>query len=113
MKLVREHIYEQWVGTSSIDVPISYSSDELEDVNIEDMIPSSDVRLSPTEFNTYIDNLINIVLKEEPNLALYAFKTTLKNHPYLTRKTIGFKGSNPYENTIKKFLFYLNKMANN
>jgi len=113
--LVKENIYEQWIGTPTIDVPISYSyhdSDEdVDNFNISDIVPQNDIKLTPEDFDFYIDNLIPFI-SESPSLALQAFNITLKTHPYLTRKIIGFKGINPYKDSINKFISYFKRLTN-
>jgi len=118
-KLVREKIInEQWTSSVSRDIPLRYDSAEDvlsnpddQEVTPAELMPPANIKLTPNQFNSYIDNLINLILPNSPALAINTFSMVLKMHPYLTKRTIGFKGINPYKDSINKFLFLYRKMT--
>jgi len=106
-RLVKESLVEErWVSTDTgAERYANYQSitPELKDEDIKEMIPPTTIKLSPEEFNNYVENLIQMIPKS-PMLAIYVFKEVMKEHPYLSKKPIGFKTTNPYEPIINKFL---------
>jgi hypothetical protein len=106
-KIVRENIVdEEWVTSDTgidkyIDDP--YQQPKENPVNVKDIIPPKDMKFTPEEFNFYVDGLLEI-LPKSPIDALAIFQEVLKEHPYLTKRPIGFKPSNPYEPIIQKFI---------
>jgi hypothetical protein len=118
-KIVRENINERWTSSVTDDTPVSYyepeDTKEIEHENQDDfsnLIPPPEIKLTIEDFNDYVDNIITLILPQSSTAALNIFKSLLNTHPYLTKKTVGFKGENPYEKTINKFIKYFNKVTN-
>ena len=126
-RLVRESISETWVSSdtgieryfprdSNISTPVYHEEmsndnisqrDMLNNSEISEMIPPPTIKLTAEDFKHYIDGLINNILPVDPLLALNVFTAVIQTHPYLTKRLIGFKGGNPYEPVIQKFLISL------
>lgn len=88
-----------------------YVEDEKIDIRqqVLSLIPPASVKITPEEFNNYVDNIIERILPENPTIAVTIFQETLIMHPYIKRKPIGFNQSNPYEPVIQKFYNELRK----
>jgi len=67
------------------------------------ILPPENYKFTPEEFSSYIDELLSI-FTQSPLAAISIFKTILRSHRYLTKKPIGFKTINPFEDSIDKFL---------
>jgi len=112
MKIVREHITENWVSSDTgIDLysdrpanPMAMNSEE-DDV-VDQLVPPTDVKIYPKQFVLIVDSLLDIA-KSAPELAVAVFQKTIKTHPYILKKPIGFKAESEYEPTINKFLKYI------
>jgi hypothetical protein len=108
-KLVQENLTEEWISTDTgaqlyADYPSQHqlSPEGITD-DIKKMVPPATEKLSPEDFEQYVDFLLKLVPKS-PVLALTVFKEVIKEHPYLSKKPIGFKTVNPYEPYIEKFM---------
>ena len=98
---VAESIEEAWVSTDTgaelyaDNTPANYRPEERPDkkMNIDSMIPPPTIKLDPEDFEMFVNQLIEVI-PENPMIAVELFKRTIQQHPYLMRKTIGFKGDN-------------------
>jgi hypothetical protein len=113
-KFVAENIEEAWVSSDSgadlySDMAIHNNQSNSPDIDIDSMVPPPTMKLDPESFESFVDQLIQVI-PEDPMIAFALFKKTLNNHPYLTRKTIGFRGQNLYEPIINKFVEALNNI---
>lgn len=114
-KFVSESIEEAWVSTNtgkelytnSINNVSKPEENFMESPDISSMIPPPDIKLNPTDFDRFVNQLIKVI-PENPTIAEEIFKRTILQHPYLMKKRIGFVGENPYENTIDKFIDIIN-----
>ena len=113
-KYVKENLDEQYSSSStgSTDLYITYSPKEekseglpvADQRDLSQLIPHPNVKLTPEDFQSYIEFLLNKIFPESPAMAFTVFSKTLQLHPYLTKKPIGFKTFNPYKDSINKFL---------
>jgi hypothetical protein len=108
-KLVAENLNEYWVSSDTgaelyADYPSTKNKNkQISNDDLSDMLPPSNMKLTPEEFDNYITQLIDFI-PQSPGLTIKLFKTLLTTHSYLTKKSIGFKSNNPYENSINKFI---------
>jgi hypothetical protein len=111
-KYVREKLDEEWTTSdtgidnfSNYFQPQKFNDDEdSSDSDLKSIIPPITQQLTAKAFEEYVNELIEEVLPNSPGLALKIFTSTLKEHPYLTRRPIGFKSHNVYRSSIDKFL---------
>jgi len=114
-KFVAESIEEAWVSTDTgaelyldnTDNDYNEEEDSTQGMDISSMIPPPTIKLDSEDFEMFVNQLIEII-PENPMIAVELFRRTIQQHPYLTRKTIGFMGKNPYEDTIDKFINIIN-----
>src|ERR1035437_5227396 len=102
-KLVQENLTEEWVSTDTgVQLYGDYPSQngdimpEMGEEVIKKLVPPPTERFSEQGFAEYVNFLMGIVSKS-PILAITVFKETIKAHPYLSKKPIGFKTVNPFE----------------
>ena len=109
-KVVAESLNEYWVSSDTgVELYADYiptkqsepKSMDLED--FESMIPPPTIKMTPEDFDNYITELIHFI-PQSPMMVIKIFNAILNTHPYLTKKPIGFKSTNPYESTINKFI---------
>jgi len=118
-KFVPENIEElkEWVSSDTgFELYADHfgSGDERElsqasDDDIGGIIPSADCQFTPASFSEYVDILIQAI-PENPMFIAKTFDLTLKQHPYLTHKAMGFNSKNPFEPSIEKFIQALNRL---
>ena len=124
-KIVKEHLDEYWVSSDTGFDRYSGTAQHYDNVkrkehnnmtrpeqieepdeNILGMLPPPSIKLTPSEFDDIITMLISMI-DESPAKAIAMFKYLLKTHPYLSKKQIGFKGTNEYQNIINRFMTFL------
>ena len=114
MKIVKERIDENWVSS---DTGINRYATEPPRMEVNDVVDRmkvpNTIKFTPEDFEDYIDNLIDQIVPKSPMLAYTIFREVIKEHPYLTRKGIGFKPTNPYEESIEKFIRILKNIKEN
>lgn len=87
------------------DVDIS----DLTEEDIDELVPPPDFQFTTRSFAEFVNQLIK-AMPENPFVISRIFSRTLEKHPYLTRKGIGFHSSNPYEESIRRFIKISNKI---
>jgi len=108
-KLVSENLneyYRDYSDTMFGNYDLSYSGAEDANVegqkNLDEMIPPPTIKLSPEEFESYISELLRF-LPQNPILSIQIFNKVLRDHPYLSKRPIGYNRINPYLPVIQKF----------
>ncbi len=106
-KYVKESLDEQWYSTDTgIDRYAPYFNSNKTEISDdpEEMVPPPTEKFTAESFDEYINSIIDQILPQSPVFALNVFTTVIKEHPYLTKRPIGFKSTNPYQESINKFL---------
>lgn len=106
-RLHGDDMNKEKIDNQVIDNP----EEELSGDEIQGVIPShNDIHFTPELLASYFNQILEVIVPEDPKLALNVFHALIQEHPYIkTERKIGFHGGNAFEPVVREFLEELKK----